>query len=86
MERVLAREHVELPRQQGISARRAPFPSINRDETGLQYRDVTLDCLRILRCIVHLRLELIDMRGIALQRVAYFFLEIVYDDKIREER
>ena len=85
MERMVAREHIKLPRQQQLPALRARLPSPNRHEPVLQVRDVLLDRVRRLRRVVHLLLELVDVRGVALERVRVLLFEVVDDDEVGEE-
>lgn len=86
MERMLTREDIELSGKQRIQARRAPLVCANRDESVLQVRNIFLDRLGTLGRFVHLRLEFFDMSRVSLQCCAYFFLEVVDDYKVGEER
>lgn len=86
MERVLTREDVELPCQKQEGAYRASFSRINSHESVFQLRYILLDGLRSVGSLVHLPLEHLDMGGVPLKSMSNFFLEVINNNKIGEER
>ena len=85
VERVVAREDVELARHERERARRAALRRVDGDEALLQRGDVLLDGVRVARCLVHVRLERVDVRRVALEGGADLFFEVVDDYKVWEE-
>ena len=86
MEGVVAREDVELAGHEREGAVRAPLRGVHGHEALLQRGDVLLDRLCVLRRLVHVRLELVDVRRVPLERGADLLLEVVDDDEVGEER
>lgn len=85
MERVLAREDVELPREEGQSTAAALLACINDDEAISQVGDVALDGLCAPSRFVHVVLEPLDVRRVVLESRADLVLEVVDDHKIGEK-
>ena len=86
MEGVVAWEDVELAGHEREGAVRAPLRGVHGDEALLQRGDVLLDGVRVARCLVHVRLERVDVRRVALEGGADLFFEVVDDDEVGEER
>jgi hypothetical protein len=86
VERVLAREDVELPREQRHGAHRATLAGVERDEAVLEPGCVLLHRVRAARRVVHLLLERIDLRRVSLECVGDLLLEVVDDNEVGEER
>ena len=86
VEGVVAGEDVELPAHQCERARRALLRGIHGDEALLEGRDVLLDRLCVLCRLVHVGLQRVDVRRVALEGGAYLLLEIVDDHEVGEER
>lgn len=82
----MAREHIELPRQEQLFALGAWCIRVDGNISILQRGDVLLDAFCRLRRLIHLTLQLINMRGILLQSMRNLFFEVVNDYKVREER
>jgi hypothetical protein len=86
MERMLAREHVELPRQQWVFTDGTAISLLHCYESVLQICDILLDRFGAARGFVHFGLERVDMSTVALECGANLFLEIVDDDEVGKER
>lgn len=86
MERVLAREDVELAREELLAAAATALGGVDDDETIAEVGNVSLDRLGAARRVVHVALEALNVRRVALERGADLVLEVVDDDKVGEER
>jgi len=86
MECVVTRKDIELPCKKEIRATRALFVRIDGDESVFEGSNVLLYTFGSLCGLIHLDLERVDLGGISLQGMRNFFLEIIDDNKIREER
>jgi hypothetical protein len=85
MERVLTREDVELPRQEGQSTAPTLLARIDDDETVAQIGNVALDGLCAPSCLVHVVLQPLDVRRVALESRADLLLEVIDDDEVGEK-
>ncbi len=83
---MVAREDVELACHQRLRTGRAALLRVDGDEAFLERSDVLLDRLSVVCRLVHLCLQRIDVRRVALERSADLVLEVVDDDEIGEER
>lgn len=85
MERVLAREDVELPREEGQTTAATFLARIDDDEAVAQVGNIALDGLCAPSRLVHIVLEPLDVRRVALESRADLVLEVVDDHEIGEE-
>ena len=85
VEGVLAREDVELSREELLSTAPAPFRGIDDHEPVAEVRNVGLDRLGRPGRVVHVALEALNVGRVALERGADLVLEVVDDDKVGEE-
>jgi len=86
MERMLAREDVELPGQEGVCALGAPLAGVDANYTPRQGVNVLLDGVRASCRIIHHPAEAIDVLCVSLERMADLILEVVNDNEIGEKR
>lgn len=85
VERMLAREDIELPAQQEFAADRTFVFGVDRNEPLLQGCDVLLDGCGVTRRLVHVGFQALNVCGITFQRCTYLLLEVVDDHEIRKE-
>lgn len=85
MERVLAWEDVELPREKGQITAAALLACVDDDEAIAQVGNVALDRFCAPSRLVHVVLEPFDVRRVALERRADLVLEVVDDHEVGEE-
>ena len=86
MESVLTWKDIKLSREKMMFADRALLPRVNGDEAGFQRSNVFLCGLGDSGSFIHLMLENIDLRGIALQCMSNLFFEVVDNNEVGEER
>ena len=85
MEGMLAREHVELPRQKLRGAHIALGCCVHHNESVLQLGNVASDGIGSLCGSIHLLLEPLDLARVAFKRFADVLLEVVNGDEVWEE-
>lgn len=86
MESMVTRKDIELPCKKEIRTTRALFVRVDGDKSGFERRNVLFYAFGGLCSLIHFNLERIDLGGISFQGVRNFFLEIIDDNEIREER
>ena len=85
VEGMLARKHVELPRQKLRSAYIALGCCVHHNESILQLGNVASDGIGSLCGSIHLLLEPLDLARVAFKRFADVLLEVVNGDEVWEE-
>lgn len=85
MKRVLARKDEEVPTQQRQAADAAHLTGLDDGVAAIEGADVRLDGLGARSRLVHLPFQRVDVPRIPFQRVADLLLEVVDNDKVREE-
>ena len=84
MKAVLARKHVERSCEQRTVAKLALVLAAHHAVLVLEVRQIQTDVRRALRCLVHFKLERVNVSVVLLQRRAERILKVVNRDKLRE--
>ena len=86
MECMVTGKDIELPCKKEIKTTGALLIHVDRDESVFEGGNVLFYGFSGLGSLIHFDLERIDLGRISLQGVCNFFLEIIDNNEIREER